>query len=157
MTLQSPAQATDLPVSVHGEPVIVPGDVLPLPEFPQRELQQRQRARLAMHLADQQIGQPRIEPGTDQFGRPQDGFAQLDIGHGPDQRLVRRDRVGQGRILGTLAAEVGPHRQDHQHRTALDGGRVQQVVDERLPIGLLLAELGARPARRRRRPVGPPA
>ena len=111
------------PVAVHGEH---PG-LAACPGLGQRVGQQRQGARLVLHLADQQLDQAGLEPQPGMPGRPVDRLAQLVTGHRGDQVQALLHQPGGRRGPGEPAELVGA---DHQHHPAPGLRQLHHLVQE---------------------------
>ncbi len=81
----STVNAAGLAVGGQGEHVVVPL----LPELEQGGGQQRQRARLALHVVDQRVGQLGLHPQPHPAGGQLDDTPQLRGLHRPHQHVVR--------------------------------------------------------------------
>ena len=123
--------AAGLAVRGEGERVVVPL----LPELEQGGGQQRQRARLALDVVDQRVGELRLDPQPHPAGGQLDRAPQLRGLHRPDQNMVRAEQLGECRIGGEAAVEVRAQR-DHDDRAAVRiGGRAGERVGERGALG----------------------
>ena len=81
--------------------------VLPLlPELEQGGGEQRQRARLALDVVDEGVGQLRLDPQTHPGGGQLDGAAQLRGLHRPHQDVVRTQELGERRVGGKASVEI---------------------------------------------------
>ena len=67
-------------------------------------------ARLVDHLPYQGVDQRGLDAEADPPGRGLDGPSQLVGRHGADQDQVGGEQVGQVRIEGAVAGEIGPDR-----------------------------------------------
>ena len=111
--------------------------VLPLlPELEQGGGQERQRARLALDVVDERVGQLRLDPQAHPGGGQLDGAAQLRGLHRPDQHVVRAQELGERRVRGEAAVEVRAQR-DHDDGSAVGiGGRAGEDGCEGGALGL---------------------
>ena len=123
--------AAGLAVGSQGERVVLPL----LPELEQGGGQQRQRARLALHVVDQRVGQLRLHPQPHPAGGQLDDTPQLRGLHGPDQHLVRTQQLGESRVGGEPPVEVGAQRDHHDCSTVRISGRAGKGVGERGALG----------------------
>ena len=118
--------AAGLAIGREGERVVLPL----LPELEQGGGQQRQRARLALHVVDEGVGQLRLHP------EPHPGCGQLDrapqLGRlqRPDQHVVPAQKLGELGIRGEAAVEVGAQRDDDDRAAVRIGGRTGEGVRE---------------------------
>ena len=111
--------------------------VLPLlPELEQGGGQQRQRARLALHVVDQRVGQLRLHPQPHPAGGQLDGAPQLRGLHRPDQHLVSAQQLGEPRVGGEAPVEVGAQRDHDDRATVRIGGRAGKRVGEGGALGV---------------------
>ena len=118
--------AARLAVGGQGERVVLPL----LPELEQGGGQERQRARLALHVVDQRVGQLRLHPQPHTAGGQLDGSAQLRGLHRADQHLVRAQQLSELRVGGEAPVEVGAQRDHHDRATLWIGGRAGEHVGE---------------------------
>ena len=124
--------AAGLAVGGQGERVVLPL----LPELEQGGGQQRQRARLALHVVDQRVGQLRLHPQPHPAGGQLDDTPQLRGLHRPDQHVVRTQQLGKSRVGGEAPVEVGAQR-DHDDRSTLRiSGCAGKRVGERGALGV---------------------
>ena len=127
--------AAGLAVGRQGEHVVLAF----LPELEQGGGQQRQCARLALHVVDERVDELRLdlEPGA---GRGQlDGAAQLRRLHRPDQHVVRAEQLGEARVGGEAAVEVCPQRDDDDRSPLRIGGCTSERVREGVALGVRAA------------------
>ena len=105
--------------------------VLPLlPELEQRRGQQGQRARLALDVVDERVGQLRLHPQPDAAGGQLDGAPQLRGLHRPDQHLVPAEQLRERRVGGEATVEVRAQRDHDDGTTVRIGGRASERVGE---------------------------
>ena len=124
--------AAGLAVGGQGERVVLPL----LPELEQGGGQQRQRARLALHVVDQRVGQLRLHPQPHPAGGQLDDTPQLRGLHRADQHVVRAQQLGKSRVGGEAPVEVGAQR-DHDDRSTLwISGRASKGVGEGGALGV---------------------
>ena len=111
--------------------------VLPLlPELEQGGGQQRQRARLALDVVDERVGQLRLHPQPHPAGGQLDGAPQLRGLHGPDQHLVSAQQLREPRVGGEAPVEVGAQRDHDDCATVRIGGRAGERVGEGRALGV---------------------
>ena len=118
--------AAGLAVGGQGERVVLPL----LPELEQRGGQQRQRARLALDVVDERVGQLRLHPQPHPAGGQLDGAPQLRGLHRPDQHVVCAQQLGEPRVGGEAPVEVGAQRDHDDRATVRIGGRAGKRVGE---------------------------
>ena len=124
--------AAGLAVGSQGEHVVLPL----LPELEQGGGQQRQRARLALHVVDQRVGQLRLHPQPHPAGRQLDDTPQLRSLHRSDQHVVCAQQLGEPRVGGEAPVEVGAQRDHDDGSTVRISGRADQDVGERGALGV---------------------
>ena len=111
--------------------------VLPrLPELEQRRGQQGQRARLALDVVHQSVGQPRLHPQPHAAGGQLDRTPQVRGLHGPDQHLVSAQQLGEPRVGGEAPVEVGSQRDHDDCATVRIGGGAGKRVGEGGALGV---------------------
>ena len=81
--------------------------------------EQRQRGRLALDLADQQVDQPRLEPQPGATGGALDGAAQVRLAHRAEQVQAVLEEPRDVRVRRQVAEVVGPQR-EHQRAAGAD-------------------------------------
>ena len=124
--------AAGLAVGGQGERVVLPL----LPELEQGGGQQWQRARLALDVVDQRVGQLRLHPQSDAARGQLDRAPQLRGLHRPDQNLVPTQQLGESRIGGEAPVEVRAQRDHDDRATVRIGGRAGKRVGEGGALGL---------------------
>ncbi len=129
-----PAHAAGVVVAGVGQPP----PLAPPPRLQQGVGQQRQRARLVPGVADDLIGQPRLQIVAGARRGLRHGRAQFGLVHRADDQLPLLQGVAQAGVAQAVVVEVGPQRQHDRRRPAL--GRGQQPADEGDARGLVLAE-----------------
>ena len=107
-----------------------------LPELEQGSGQQRQRARLALDVVDQRVGQLRLDAQPHPAGGQLDGSPQLRGLHGPDQHLVSAQQLGEPRVGGEAPVEVGSQRDHDDCATVRIGGGAGKRVGEGGALGV---------------------
>ena len=118
-----------------GGPVAGHGQGRALAAFPglaQHVREQRQRGRLALDLADQQVDQTGLEPETGASGRPLDRAAELRLAHRPQQVHALLEHAREARVRRQVTEVVGAQRDD-QRTTGTD--MLDQSGEEPLPLG----------------------
>ena len=106
--------------------------VLPLlPELEQRGGEQRQRARLALHVIDKRVGELRLDAKPDPACGQLDCPAQLGGLHRPDEHVVCAEQLCQPREGGETAVEICSNRNRHDGAALRVGRRAGEHVDER--------------------------
>ena len=123
--------AAGLAVGGQGERVVLPL----LPELEQGGGQQRQRARLALHVVDQRVGQLRLHPQPHPAGGQLDDTPQLRGLHRADQHVVRPQQLGKSRVGGEPPVEVGAQRDHYDRSTLWISGCASKGVGERSALG----------------------
>ena len=124
--------AAGLAVGSQRERVVLPL----LPELEQGGGQQRQRARLALHVVDQRVGQLRLHAQPHPARGQLDGAPQLRGLHRPDQHLVSAQQLGEPRVGGEAPVEVGAQRDHDDCATVRIGGRAGKRVGEGGALGV---------------------
>ena len=124
--------AARLAVGGRGERVVLPL----LPELEQGGGQQRQRARLALDVVDERVGQLRLHAQAHPGCRQLDGAPQLRGLHRPDQHVVCAQELGERRVRGEATVEVCAQRDDDDRATLRIGGRAGKRRDEGGALGL---------------------
>jgi hypothetical protein len=106
--------------------------VAPLPQLEQRAREQRQRSRLALAVGEQAVGEPRLEPQPGSRRGQLDRPAQLVVAHGADKDVVCPEEMGELRMCGAAAVEVGTHG-EHDNGARVSH-RMHQRRDELGPL-----------------------
>ena len=107
-----------------------------LPELEQGGGQQRQRARLALNVVDERVGELRLHPQPHPAGGQLDGTPQLRGLHGPDQHLVSAQQLGEPRVGGEAPVEVGAQRDHDDCATVRISGGAGKRVGEGGALGV---------------------
>ena len=118
-----------------GGPVAVDGQGRALAAFPglaQHVREHRQRGRLALDLADQQVDQARLEPQPGATGRTLDRAAQVRLAHRTEQVEAVLEDPGDVRVRRQVAEVVRPQREHQRAAGAHVGGQRGEVP---LPLG----------------------
>ncbi len=107
-----------------------------LPELEQGGGQQRQRARLALNVVDERVGQLRLHPQPHPAGGQLDGTPKLRGLHRPDQHLISAQQLCEPRVGGEPPVEVGAQRNHNDCATVRISGRTGERVGEGRAIGV---------------------
>ena len=114
-------------IARHGEDAVLPMG----PGLGQRVRQQRQGARLALDVAQEQVDEPRFEAEPSACRRTGDGRPYLRLGHGAEEVQTVLDQSRQRREPAHRGHEVGAQRQDDR----CPHGATGQPVGEGGPLG----------------------
>ena len=123
-----------------GGPVAVDGQgraLAPFPGLAQHVREHRQRGRLALDLADQQVDQPRLEPQPGAAGGALDRAAQVRLAHRAEQVEAVLQDPRDVRVRRQVAEVVRPQREDQRAAGAHVGGQRGEVP---LPLGGVRAQ-----------------
>ena len=114
-----------------GGPVAVDGQrraLAPFPGLTQHVREQRQRGRLTLDLADQQVDQARLEPQPGATGGALDRAAQVRLAHRAEQVEAVLEDARDVRVRRQVAEVVGAQREDQRAAGAHVGGQRGEVA-----------------------------
>ena len=128
------ADPAGLPIAIDGEGAALAA----LPGLAQGVRQQRQRARLTLHVMHEDVHQARLQDQAGGAGRALDRRPQFIVAHRPQQIQAHLDEPGEAGVLGEITEPVGPHRHDHRLAGGVGGDR----IEERRPLEGVRAQHG---------------
>ena len=104
------------------------GSLTPFPGLPEGVREQRQRAGLAVDVADQQVDQARLEAEAGVPRRPLDGRPQVLLAHGAGQVQAAFEQPGELRVRREVPEPVRAESEDHRAVVGVQAVEVRRAL-----------------------------